>query len=210
MAHGIFREIWQGKSVARAYMNAYLCEVRFEGTILDIGGGRDTKYLSFHPDVLRVETLDAKAGHEVDFEKDRLPFADASYDSVLLFNVLEHVFNYRHLIAETKRALRAGGTLHGFVPFLIKYHPDPHDYFRYTKETLLRLLREEGYADIKVTEVGGGPFIAAAHQIVQVFPRILRIPIFFYLLVLDKALCYIRPKNHEFFPLGYYFRGKKS
>lgn len=189
----------------RAYMNTRLASVRFVGRILDVGGGRDTRYLSFHPDVIRVETLDAKAGHSINFEADPLPMDDGSYDTVLLFNVLEHVFNFAHLLSEARRVLARGGTMHGVVPFMVRYHPDPHDYFRYTEETLRRILGDAGFSDVQVESFGGGPFVAAAHQFLQYFPRILRVPVFMCFFIIDGVFVRLRPHSRSFYPLGYYF-----
>jgi SAM-dependent methyltransferase len=46
----------------------------------------------------------------------KLPFADASFDSVSLLDVLEHVADQRALLAEVRRVLVGGGTLIVTVP----------------------------------------------------------------------------------------------
>jgi len=45
-----------------------------------------------------------------------LPFADASFDSASILDVLEHVIDQRSLLAEIRRVLRPGGTLVVTVP----------------------------------------------------------------------------------------------
>jgi len=45
-----------------------------------------------------------------------LPFADASFDSVICSEVLEHIFDHRGVIKELERVLRPGGTLIVSVP----------------------------------------------------------------------------------------------
>lgn len=205
----ILGELWADKSIMRAYMNETLRGIRFPGEVFDVGGGHDTKYLSFHPDVKNIVTFDKKAGETTDFETERLPRDDNRYDTVLLFNVIEHIFNYAHLLSEVFRITKSGGTLHGFVPFLVRYHPDPHDFFRYTEETLKRIVTTAGYTDVTVVPVGGGPFLAAAHQFIQYFPRIVRVPVFLPFLALDKFFVHLRPHARAFYPLGYYFSAKK-
>jgi SAM-dependent methyltransferase len=45
-----------------------------------------------------------------------IPAADASYDIVLLFDLLEHVPDVGRCVAEIARVLKPGGLFHGFVP----------------------------------------------------------------------------------------------
>lgn len=45
-----------------------------------------------------------------------LPFADASFDAVVIVDTLEHVDDPEHLVAEVARVLRPGGRFVGFVP----------------------------------------------------------------------------------------------
>lgn len=46
----------------------------------------------------------------------RIPAPDASYDIVLLFDLLEHVPDVDVCVAEIARVLKPGGVFHGFVP----------------------------------------------------------------------------------------------
>jgi len=61
-----------------------------------------------------------------------LPFADASFDAVFCFGVFEHLARPWVVTAEIERVLKPGGTFYMEVPFLVPYHPDPSDYYRYT------------------------------------------------------------------------------
>lgn len=47
----------------------------------------------------------------VDLNTQRLPYADASFDFVTCTEVIEHVENFREMLREVNRVLRAGGTL---------------------------------------------------------------------------------------------------
>jgi SAM-dependent methyltransferase len=201
----IIRELWKGKSLTRAYLNLHLRGVRFRGRTIDLGAGRDQNYLAFHPDSRAVERLDVKLGAQVDFETDALPLPNAAFETALLFNVLEHLFDPAHLLADTRRVLRLQGTLQGFVPFLMRYHADPHDYVRYTDEALVRILARAGWSEMVVTPLGEGPFIAALQQVLPCFPRPLR-PLFFVLsLCLDRMFLRLRPYAKAAYPLGYFF-----
>jgi SAM-dependent methyltransferase len=51
-----------------------------------------------------------------DFNTDKLPFADGSFDFVLCKDVLEHLLNPLHLVRESRRVLKDGGLLLLHVP----------------------------------------------------------------------------------------------
>jgi SAM-dependent methyltransferase len=48
--------------------------------------------------------------------KDRLPFRDSAFDTITLLDVLEHVADERHVLAEARRVLAPGGLLVCTVP----------------------------------------------------------------------------------------------
>ena len=62
----------------------------------------------------------------------RLPFADGTFDLILLDSVLEHVPEPVALLAESRRLLKPGGVIFGDVPFLQPLHLAPHHYFNFT------------------------------------------------------------------------------
>lgn len=70
-----------------------------------------------------------------------LPFADNSIDTVLFFEVLEHVANPQRTLSEITRVLKPGGMLVMSMPFLYPMHDEPHDYQRYTRHGLMRELQ---------------------------------------------------------------------
>lgn len=94
-----------------------------------------------------------------------LPLADASCDVVLSSQVLEHVADPRAYLAEAHRVLRAKGRLllstHGAWP----YHPDPIDYWRWTRAGLEHELTRAGFETLEVRGVLGRT--ATALQLLQ-------------------------------------------
>jgi len=201
------KEIFKGKSVVRAYYNARLKKDTLVGSVIDVGGGKNADYLSFMPrqGEVHFETFDLKAGAKIDFETDTLPAATGAYDTVLFLNVMEHIYNHKHILSEVYRITKPGGQLIGVVPFLMWYHPDYKDYFRYTHEALERIFSECGITNYTIVPLARGPFTAAAQMLMQSLPMITRLPIFLCFHGLDAIFLWLRPKNGARYILGYYF-----
>jgi SAM-dependent methyltransferase len=133
-----------------------------------------------------------------------LPLEECSYDTVLAFNLLEHIYHHRELLSETHRLLRPGGQVAVFVPFLIGYHPGPRDHFRYTDETLVELLSDAGFTRVRVQGYGGC-LSASMNLAFSVVPsRIVRIPLTAIALMLDCLYYRVaRSATPRSAPLGY-------
>jgi len=178
------------------------------GHVLDVGAGIRPEYhaLFQQHDNTRIESVDMRVGDTtIDFEKDRLPYDDDSFQSVLVFNVLEHIYNHQFFVSELHRIAMQEGTVIGFVPFFIQYHPDPHDYFRYTQEALERIFTDAGFTNIVVTCIGGGPFLVNFNTIVLSLPRLVRLFAYPVYALCDRIFVFLRPQITARFPLGYFF-----
>ncbi|MDO8594555.1 MAG: methyltransferase domain-containing protein [bacterium] len=208
------REILRGKDLYRILMNKECERHTLSGLTVDVGGGAGTpSYLRFFKRTVgtTVESVDQAAlgDKRIDLEKDKLPYNDASADVVLGLNVLEHVFNYGFLLSEMRRIIRPQGSLIIVVPFLINYHPDPSDFWRYTKESLNKLLVSSGFTTIEVRVLGTGPFGAAFSQIEWLTPRFLKLLCIPFVLFLDRVVRFVRPSVTARFPLGFFVTARK-
>ncbi|MDT8322028.1 MAG: class I SAM-dependent methyltransferase [Xanthomonadales bacterium] len=74
----------------------------------------------------------------------KLPFLDGSFETVALFEVLEHVKDPQQAISEAGRVLSSGGKILVTIPFLYPVHDEPHDYQRYTRHGLEREVDQIG------------------------------------------------------------------
>jgi SAM-dependent methyltransferase len=85
----------------------------------------------------------------------RLPFADATFDAALNIVVLEHLPEPWRALGEIGRVLRPGAPLLVAAPQEWGVHQAPHDYFRYTRHGLQRLLEQAGFCQIAIEPAGG-------------------------------------------------------
>jgi SAM-dependent methyltransferase len=94
------------------------------GRVMEVGcgGGKLLRTLARHRPSLELHGCDVRDPQEPPdvyafrrIEKG-LPYEDASFDAVMLFDVLEHVPDPPSLLAEVARVLKPGGALVAFVP----------------------------------------------------------------------------------------------
>lgn len=124
------------------------------GKTLDLGAG-SAKYR----EIIKARanpyiTFDMFPGEHVDVVGDalNLPFDENSFDTIISTQVLEHVEKPWIMIKEIGRTLKPGGLCVLTTPFMIPYHPDPRDYFRYTTQGIRSLFENEGFETV---ECGG-------------------------------------------------------
>jgi SAM-dependent methyltransferase len=85
----------------------------------------------------------------------RLVFDDEYADTVVSFQVMEHIPEPDIFLSECHRILKAGGILFITVPFMWHVHEAPHDYFRYTRHGLEYMLEKAGFSEIEIKENTG-------------------------------------------------------
>lgn len=210
----IWKSVLKGKTFNRSVMNIALSDFSLEkGIVLDIGGGNKPSYFKFmrvNLDETEVVNFDKQYSQKhIDFEKDTLPYEDESIDQVLMFNILEHIYNHKFLVKEAFRILKKEKTLIGFVPFMINYHADPNDYFRYTHEALEKIFKETGFSEVEIRPLGYGPFSINFNNLASFMPTIFNFLVWPFYFVLDKILLSFKPDFRKRFPVGYLFVLKK-
>ena len=84
-----------------------------------------------------------------------LPFPDATFAAAINIVTLEHVVHPDRVICEVGRVLNPGGRFLLVAPLQWEEHQQPHDYGRFTRFALDRLLRQAGFTDIVIQPVGG-------------------------------------------------------
>jgi SAM-dependent methyltransferase len=193
-----------------------LSTLELSGKVLDLGGSRKSKYheLIQGNHTIEVVNIDENSGLDKNFDLEKpFPLPDESYDAVLSCNVLEHIYNYQNIFTESHRILLKGGTFVGIVPFLMFFHPSPHDYWRYTKETLDTILMSSGFTDVIIIPIGRGPFLVLGQMFGGIrIPEFLRVILYYKLLFLDTVISlFVKPEVLKGrYPLGYFVTAKKK
>lgn len=85
----------------------------------------------------------------------RVPLEDGTADTVVSFQVMEHLPEPTVFLNECHRLLKAEGQLHLTVPFMWHVHEAPHDYYRFTRHGLEYLLTKAGFTEIDIREYAG-------------------------------------------------------
>ncbi len=127
------------------------------GDVLDFGAGKG-KQKSLVLTVAKTYTaLDIDPQPNIDIVGDALdpPIADASYDTVISNQVLEHVKRPWIMVQQIARILRPGGTAVITAPFITPYHAHPNDFFRYTEAGMRSLVEDAGLEVVLCTKHGG-------------------------------------------------------
>lgn len=91
-----------------------------------------------------------------------LPFADGTFDTVLMLDVLEHLSDPGTALGEAARVLKSDGKIVLVVPFAYPLHDEPHDYQRYTRHGLKLHLHTAGVSVTAIEEAGDGISVACS------------------------------------------------
>ena len=84
-----------------------------------------------------------------------LPFKKASFDMILLTQVIEHLEDPQKVFFEVNRVLKQNGVLVISWPFLYPVHEAPRDFFRYTEFRMRYLATQAGFIVKSLVPVSG-------------------------------------------------------
>jgi len=206
-----FRDI-QNISIMRSLMNQIIEQIDFKGRIIDIGGGKKSNYFSIFDGLDYVSVnIDKKISpHFLVKVNQSFPLKDDNFDSCLLFNVLEHIYDWEFIFKEVKRLTINDGKVFIIIPFLYPIHGAPNDFKRVTANYLEKFLKMQKFCDINIYPIAYGPMTNAnvvgySHQKVRgVFASICMLLDKLFQVFFRKKLLRYTATN----PLFYYVEAK--
>ena len=122
-----------------------------KGNVLDIGCGEKpyeelfnaTSYTGI--DIETTKEYHASSKVDVFYNGLDLLFESNTFDSIVCFEVLEHVFEPERIVKEMYRVLKPGGKIILTTPFIWNEHEIPYDFGRYTYFGLNHLFAKNGF-----------------------------------------------------------------
>jgi SAM-dependent methyltransferase len=132
---------------------------------LGVGEGPDQDFLRSLPGVRSYQGCDREEYSETYrrgnptpapvnyYRGESLPFADASFDTAVSLDCIEHIRPQElpRYFTEIHRVLRPGGRLLLSAPFVYPEHCMPHDYQRFTRSGLVACAEGSGLKAVVVT-----------------------------------------------------------
>lgn len=165
-----FSPYWMERSWLRRAMEGLSHHA--SGRMLDVGCGerpyaaffepRVDQYLgleyppvadNLNPDVWNQPEL-LRSLVDVWGDAQRLPFADASFDTVLAAEMLEHIPEPDACVAEIARVVKPGGRFLLTVPLIAPLHQWPFDFYRYTPKGIEAIVERHGFEVEHITPRG--------------------------------------------------------
>jgi len=137
-----------------------------KGKVLDLGAGTAKYKPILIKNAESYIACDAKKNENIDMICDvtNLEFKPESFDTVISTQVFEHVTNPFSVAGEIKKVLKTGGYVIITAPFIIPFHPDPKDNFRFSKEGLEEIFSSSGF-EIVDSGIYGGFFTVLSEMI---------------------------------------------
>jgi len=213
-----FKLVLRKNSLLRA-LQIYEClNIRLHGVSLEFGAinNRNKTFSNFMMGTSRFHYSNKNNNKKMSIfysdltKKTTIP--TKKYNNVLLFNVLEHLPEYKLVFSEIYRILKKKGNFIGSVPFIYQIHDAPKDYFRFSKQFFELNLKKYGFKKIKIKPLGFGPFIASyslVYSYLKFIPVLNQLSLLLAYILDSVIQIFVRTNLEEIFPLGYFFSAKK-
>lgn len=153
-----------GQSVLRALEYEAIEAMTIDGDVLDYGGGQNARYLDLLPDAASIRSVNIDpeiAPTHVVEPGQPLPFAEGTFDHVICFNTLEHIYDSYASCEEIFRVLKPGGKAIITVPFIFRIHGHPDDFTRATPSWWQETCRRIGFTRLDLQPLTWGRYTTA-------------------------------------------------
>jgi len=132
-----------------------------KGVVYDFGCGvrpYEKDILEVANEYIGVDWGETLHGLKADIVSDLnkvLPIESKMADSIVSFQVMEHLCEPQVMLNEAYRILKNNGYVVLTVPFQWWIHEAPHDYYRYTPHGLKYMFEKSGFVGVKIKPNGG-------------------------------------------------------
>jgi len=179
------------------------------GNCLEIGNTELNKksfFNDFHLKNVKLNFCDLKKikkKNYFSFDLEKKNFLKKKFENILIFNVLEHVYETNNAISEIKKLLKPNGKIYISTPFLYRYHHAPSDYYRFTLDFYSRFASKNKLKIIYMKNLGTGPFFSSYSVVHNVLTFLFPLNIIFasLMLLLDKILNFFSKNLKNIYPI---------
>ncbi len=144
------------------------------GKLLDVGCGRkpyQKTYFANAESYLGTDYLTDRSTPDIVASATELPLPDCHFDTVVSTEVLEHLPEPLRALREMHRVLKPDGHLILSAPMHWPRHDLPYDFYRYTYDGLLHLLKESDFEVVRLFNRGRAyAFLGQVVQHIQPVP----------------------------------------
>ena len=189
------KQIFLGKSFMRATHNLFLKKkININVFTADLGSGSKNdyqKYIFKNKFLLDSYDLFKKDSNTKPLNLEKRFKLKKKYKCIILFNVMEHIYNKNILIKSINKSLKKNGRLELFIPFMYRFHGDPDDYVRLTHVYLEKFLRLNGFK-VSTTLIATGQMNVVSEILFKYFKNsILKFLFSNILTILNKIFYYV-------------------
>lgn len=141
-----------------------LLQAHIQGHVLDIGCGPVPYYEVYRDKATAITCVDwAASVHGTEYvdqfidlnEPGPLPYATATFDSIVASDMIQHLKRPAELMSELARVLKPGGKIFLSAPFTYWMSEYPHEYFHLSEFALRHLAEEAGLGIVTLESYGG-------------------------------------------------------
>jgi len=212
-----FNLLFSNNSILRCLQIEAFKNFFFKGDCIEFGANKkiSRNFLKYNLKNCKItySNIDNKKNNFLILNLEKKIKHKKKYDNVVIFNVLEHLTNLDIPMENIYNLLKKKGRVLGSTPFIYRIHGAPKDYSRYTKDYLKKILKEKNFKQIKIYELGIGPFLASFSLLrgyLKFIPIIYQI-LLSLVIIIDKILNIFMKTNPKIiYPIGYIFSAIKK
>lgn len=190
--------------------------LKIQGAVLDFGCGSKPyidefahcdSYLGVDLEISGHDHVNSQVDYYYDGES--LPWPNETFDSVVSFEVLEHLPDPFKSVREIRRVLKPNGILLVTIPFLYGEHEIPFDFQRWTSFGIKKFFEDLDFDEIEIVKINQTPAFAIQLFVNLFMNKIIyhknkKLKLFFSPIILSFNICLIilkriLPTTHWFY-----------